>query len=350
MPGARTLRVAALGALALLAGACAHRPPDPGEERLRAALDWAASYLAEPAHLARIGPDYLLMLDELRLNPGHRHLARRAGTLLRRSARRMAGALPTHFPPDARGQARFVAAAPYLYRYGDPARLDRYYRLALAGEARPPAARFAAALVERDYGALTDALLEGWAVRRLAGLRPSLAGLLPRVPWRDWLAALTRLPWVPPAAADVYSAQAYFATHLVYALSDFGARPPPDGVLAGRLASYLWRAWPDVAGRLNDTDLLAEFVHCLKILGHGADPRLRAAQARLARRQRPNGGFAGAYDLIGDPYDRFHPTWTVLTALNYPPSGPPAPGTHESLLGLIPYPRAGTATPAVDAN
>ena len=336
-PGSPLIRAGPLAALlaAVLAAGCLPPPAGHREARLLAGLEWTARFLDDPARFRRVGPDYLLMLDELRLNPRHRRLARRAGGLLARHARRMAGALQVHFPPDAAGRGRFLLAAPYLYRYAGPARrLDRYFREALADAGGGTAADFEEALAGRDYGRLTDLLLEAWAARRLAALRPALAPRLPRPPWGRWLRALARLPLSPPGRADRASEQGYFLTHLVYVLTDFGARPPPPGALTRKLKARLLHTWPAVRRRLNDADLVAEYLHCLKILGLGHRPEVRRAQAWLAARQDPAGEFADAMERLGDAYDRFHPTWTALAALNYPAAGPPAPGSHTSLLGL----------------
>jgi hypothetical protein len=57
--------------------------------------------------------------------------------------------------------------------------------------------------------------------------------------------------------------QCYFVTHLLYVFSDWGAQPLCRSLFVEELC-FLLRYMPQVL-RLKDPELVAEFVHCLRL-------------------------------------------------------------------------------------
>jgi hypothetical protein len=66
-----------------------------------------------------------------------------------------------------------------------------------------------------------------------------------------------------PAADLSLLSQCYFVTHLLYVCSDWGAQPLSRALFAEELC-FIIRYTPQVL-RLKDPELVAEFVHCLRL-------------------------------------------------------------------------------------
>jgi hypothetical protein len=304
---------------ALLLQACitAPRPMDAQEQAVWRGLEWAAGFLADDETFDALAPDYLLMLRELGLNHRHTNVQWSARKLESLAARRLAHRLPRVFPANRHGKERFLAASRFLFRHNDDrAHLERYYRIALADIGLDDTVRFDRALAGLRYSELTDILLNAWHVHQA---RLELADLeLPPDRLPRYLARLKDINFIHDRRrAGRYSLQNYFVTHLVFVLSDFGAVAPPDTALARRLLDYLLARFEYVRREADDNDLLAEFVHCLKIYGMDSGARVVEAQRYLQGRQNEDGSFITTYELGGNAYDLFHPTWTAITALNY---------------------------------
>lgn len=108
---------------------------------------------------------------------------------------------------------------------------------------------------------------------------------------------------------DEFEQQIYFATHWVYALSDYGAIPLRRDWHSG-LYAFLRDVLADAYAHGN-LETLGEVIECLKIFGDtNADPAFDAALRGMLKRQNPDGSW-------GSP--RFgtviHTTWCCLTAL-----------------------------------
>jgi len=282
-------------------------------------LEWAAGFVADTNNFDALATDYLLMLNELGQDRGHASIARRARELEKLAAQRLTQRLQRVFPANREGKLRYLAAARFLFRYGpDPSHLERYYRIALADIELDDANRFDQAAGSLDYSSMTDVLINAWQIHHLRHDLPDLPLQLPPDRLPRYLVRLRDIALVRDRhRAGQYSRQNYFVTHLVFVLSDFGATPPPDTTLSRRMHDYLLAAFDYVRNDADDNDLLAEFVHCLKIYGMDRDARVIEAQQYLLHQQNPDGSFFTADERGGNAYDLFHPTWTAITALNY---------------------------------
>lgn len=83
------------------------------------------------------------------------------------------------------------------------------------------------------------------------------------------------------------------------------------------MLAYLKREFATVRYRVDDIDLLAEFVYSMKCYGLEEMSMVREAHRFLLSQQRPWGAWGKASDWRGSAYDAIHPTLAVITALNY---------------------------------
>jgi len=297
---------------------------DPALDRSKRAvlrgLLWTLELVDADENFEFIAADYLLMLHELTLRPDTPVIREAAESLIRNALARLSKQLQTFFPPTANGKWRFISIAPYIYEFDvEAARFESYYRLALAPiDDQRHEISFQDAVNERDYDAIGDYLIEQFQLDRLLRKVGPAHLKLPVNRLPDFLARIDELQFIyDRRTADQYSIQNYFVTHLVYVLSDFGAKRPALQGLALRLSDYLAGNFHDVRHVVNDLDLLAEFVHCLKILGESKRGDVREAEAYLLAQQQSDGSWTTPYYKSGDPYDQFHPTWTALIAIHY---------------------------------
>lgn len=167
-----------------------------------------------------------------------------------------------------------------------------------------------------DYDKLTDALSDyshfrfSYGPGRVIGLR------VPKDYRDEFIRVCSDLPFKYSLAdRDGYHDQNYFATHAIFAMTGYGEYPLPDNRFARRLKRYINDNFPTVYSKVDDIDLLGEYVECMKIIGLGRDELVHEAEERIIRRQGADGSWTKTGGRDNDPYDLFHPAWTSITAL-----------------------------------
>jgi len=70
-----------------------------------------------------------------------------------------------------------------------------------------------------------------------------------------------------------------------------------------------------VRNRVNDLDLLCEYLYCFRQFGQASAGFLKEGEGYVLSLQRADGSWGKADDFAGDPYDQLHPTWTAITLL-----------------------------------
>ena len=134
--------------------------------------------------------------------------------------------------------------------------------------------------------------------------------------YRDVLAWLPTLrPYIVNRneLTDEFFDTVYAITHVVYTLNDYGLyRINP------RLLSYEFeflKANMMVAVRMNDADMLGEFMDSLRALGmETEDALMRSGMEHLLARQNSDGSWGNTREK--DIYLRYHPTWNAVAALS----------------------------------
>ena len=125
---------------------------------------------------------------------------------------------------------------------------------------------------------------------------------------------------------DEFEPQFYFATHWVYALSQYGAIRL-DRTQHIALHEFLRRILPDAVDYGN-VETLAEVIGCLKLFGHRDEERSLSAAVRLLwKRQNPDGSWGSRRGR-----NRTHATCVALTALAEYASEPVRP--HSERLAM----------------
>mmetsp|Transcript_62183 Transcript_62183/g.181539 ORF Transcript_62183/g.181539 Transcript_62183/m.181539 type:complete len:493 (+) Transcript_62183:81-1559(+) len=188
-----------------------------------------------------------------------------------------------------------------------------------------------------DLGALTDVLVQAWALERV-----SVCGLFGEQPTpaleygvREVLAEIRRRPLVEPPLAGFYECF-YLMTHVVYVLNCFNGHLPNRRTDCPWLYAYLERClgfWlrevrrdfsqlPDVVAATTwgaeAVDAISEAVDCLKGLDDESETdHVREGLAWLLSRQDADGFFWSprAQRPTSNEYDHIHPTWTAVAAL-----------------------------------
>ncbi|HEC11770.1 MAG TPA: hypothetical protein ENI80_00710 [Acidiferrobacteraceae bacterium] len=298
--------------------------PDSREYAILSGLQWVLVLVDDDSRFEYIASDYLLMLEELETASRNSAMGGYVEALSRQALSRLAGRLATVFPITEPARHQFIAILPYVYKYGvEVDKFVGYYRLGLGQlPLVEEKSNFDNAVKSKDYSTLTDIIINVYYQDRLHKRFPkNTLGIdlaLSQGQLNRYLAKLATLDFAYDyTIADKYSLQNYYVTHLIFVMSDFGRHAPIKNGLSQRLEEYLLTHFDAVRNIVNDRDLLAEFIHCLKILGHDKLPKLRGAERYLLGLQDKQGSWTSPYYQSGDAYDQFHPTWTVLTALNY---------------------------------
>jgi prenyltransferase/squalene oxidase-like repeat protein len=114
------------------------------------------------------------------------------------------------------------------------------------------------------------------------------------------------------ADEDEFHDVTYAVTHVVYTLDDYGKYRLSADWLRPEF-DYLRNNLSE-AERLNDGEMLGEFLDTLRALGRSeSDPEIRAGVEYLLAHQNPDGSWG---EVDGDDiYTRYHSTWTAVDGL-----------------------------------
>lgn len=128
-----------------------------------------------------------------------------------------------------------------------------------------------------------------------------------------WRSALIPYPDRAFLGEDAYYDLVYLVTHLVYTHNDYNLRRLEPAELPREYA-FIRRNLPVVMAD-GDAETYAELVESLRSFGHTpkADPEIAAALTTLMASQNEDGSWGEAED--SDVYNRYHATWTAISAL-----------------------------------
>jgi hypothetical protein len=289
-------------------------------ERERAAargLDWLETFLDDDRHLADVGSDAVELFLEAGVTASSAAVRQRclavanryAGKLLRRYLE--AGALDDH--RNLTGAWTLVVRAGELSLPLDElvARLRaRMQSITTFAEEYNVKAPGVGTVADDD---LVSLVVDSYLVEKLRTAHPEIH-TIPRL--RQVLARLQDPAFWRRAAEeeDLREELGYIATHVYYALNDYGRlRVHPGDAPA---------AWAFMRGELSETleqdemELAAEIIDVSHSAGlsESRDRALCGATRLLLAAQNPDGSW-GTQEPDDDSYDTIHPTWTAVHAL-----------------------------------
>ncbi|HEO64689.1 MAG TPA: hypothetical protein ENI73_02360 [Spirochaetes bacterium] len=284
-------------------------------------LGWCVRFIADNDHFDFIFTDYLEMLHELTLNDKAPFIQKTAVKLVKLAMERATSRFDKIFLKDHEDKWDFISIIPYLYKYKiDKAPYIKFYESFPKGHLADHKLTFNEAVKARNYVILGDYLIDIQYVQFAKTFFPDMAFDLPTNHFPEYIKKITSLPYVHTIKSneDDYSNQNYFLTHVVLVLTHFGEKKLKNGPLETRLLKYLKDNILVVRDIVKDMDLYAEFIHCLKFYGLHDSPLVKEGVQYFISRQKENGKWGDESKEEGDdPYEIFHPTWTIITAINY---------------------------------
>jgi len=174
-----------------------------------------------------------------------------------------------------------------------------------------------------DYGALTDAIVWSYVFSNVGfplecqtsnrAVELNFCDVLPLLPDARSYKELDEL------GSDLWKLQAYFATHFVYIMSDWGSRP-----LRREIYQEEFRFFAEGLHRvtsMHDAELIGEFLHCLRVLGvDPSKPESEDAQLMLVYwegvsmlvKMESAGQWTASTSV---PYARYHAAWCGVVGL-----------------------------------
>ncbi len=285
-------------------------------------LAWCVRFIADDNHFDSIFTDYFEMLHELTLNRKAPFIQKTSIKLVRLSMERATSRFDKIFSNNHEDKWDFIANIPYLYKYKiDKAPFIRFYRNHFPkGYLTNYDLTFDEAVKTRNYDVLGDYLIDIHSVHFVKTTFANIAFDLPTNHFLEYIKKITPLPYVYTIKSDEekYSDQNYYVTHVVLVLTHYGEKKLKKGPLEAKLLKYLKNNIVSVRDKVKDMDLYAEFIHCLKFYGLHDSLLVKEGVRYFISKQKESGKWGNETKEKGDdPYDIFHPTWTIITAINH---------------------------------
>jgi len=283
-------------------------------------VNWLGRYVAAGPHRSGVGADSEAIFADAALTTTSRRVRVQAMRFAAREARHwyahflQPGALRDR--NDAMDAAFLDYASPALGLAAEPLLSKVLHRLA---RIRDPNALYGVDVRHLDRLSEDDLyslLIDSFTLERLAADHPrrlrlnfGLSDLLRAKRDRSLLA----LAQDPGGEHWHFQDHAYWASHVAYALDDYGRlrlRPGDTGPIFAYLREQFWGVM-----RWGDTELVAEFVDVFRQAGlTDRDPEVCAGSQLVLGRQRRDGSFS-RWESEHDPYSAVHPTWVAVDGL-----------------------------------
>jgi hypothetical protein len=261
--------------------------------------------------------NYLTMLDELSQQHSWPALTRIVHGLILREFDRAVPRLDELFTADIDGYGEFISILPTAYHHHVPVEpLRRFASEHFAGVIPPDRLReFRKAARERNYDLLTDLVVDATFIDMAYALGIEKDFNLPADHYKTVIEECSLIPFKARPDEEAYHDQNYYATHLLLALVHYGRRPLVPSVTGDKVFFYLASQYENVRNRVDDLDLLCEYLYCFRKLGPITAGFVAEGERYVVSMQRSDGSWGTSDDFHGDPYDQLHPTWTAITLL-----------------------------------
>lgn len=283
-------------------------------------LAWAVRFVEDDENLDFVFSSYVLMLRELTLREDDEFMSGVASDLIREAFDRIVPRLDGAFPAHNSGKWDFISILPFIYQFDvDDRPFLEFYNRQFSKDHKPAySTPFEEALEAYDYDLLGDYLIDYTFLHFLNVSHPGHGFNLPEDRFEEFIDEVSRLPLIHNCESDEtdYYNLNYYVTHIVFVVTDYGQVKMTDEALRGRMVDYLQENLKPVVNDVGELELMAEFIHCLNMLGHGDSQDVRMTIEKLIEAQHEDGSWGTKEDFAGDPYDQLHPTWAVMTALH----------------------------------
>ena len=292
----------------------------PSHTAILKGLKWSVLFVEKNKNFDYIFSDYLAMLYELTLNHNKPVIQKSAVQLVNIALKRATHRLNKIFPKTLAGKWDYIAILPMIYQSKVPLTpFINFYKDYFPKENKEYYdTSFQDALKTLNYDLLGDYLIDYYFVDWMERKFNHHPFNLPKNRFPKLIKKVTPLKYIHKADSDDYHDQNYYVTHVILVLSQYGKRRlNNNSSLEKKLKAYIDKHYHEVRHEVGDLDLLAEFILCLKIYGEGNNPKIQEGKNYLISLQHSDGSWGTEEDKKGDPYDIFHPTWAVITTLNY---------------------------------
>ncbi len=295
------------------------------EKAIILGMRWAIHFADKDTNFNFIFPYYILFLHEMTFSEDRVHQREIAQLAMRMSLARAQVKLAKLYPKNEDGRWKLIAILHILLKY--PEYKTPFLDFFREHFAHYPSTYtpsegvgFSAAIQTQNYQIMGDYLINtSFLHYYLAKTKePELA--LPANFFPEYLKKLEKFDYdlTHQTGDNNFMESAFLATHVVLILTNYGEFPIKDDINKRKAQAYLEATFDQVSNEVGNLDLLAEYVQSLKILNPGKDPRIAGLEKLLFGLQRADGSWGSLQDFNSNPYDAFHPTWSVLTAINHP--------------------------------
>jgi hypothetical protein len=280
-------------------------------------LDWLEAFLDDDRHLADLGSDAVEIFLEAGMSAPSAALRQRCLTAANRYAAKL---LPSYLREGALQDHGNLANAWILVARSEELKLPldelivklaaRMQSITTFPEEYDVNAADAATVPVPD---LTMFVVHSYLLEKLRTVRPEIRSLLQ---FREVLARLNDDAFWPGATEDedFPVEHGYIATHVYYALNDYGRLPvsPRDAPAAW---DFMRRELTHALAE-DEMELVAEFIDVFRSAGlsESNDQEMCTATQQLLAAQNADGSW-GTSTANEESYDAVHPTWTAVDAL-----------------------------------
>ena len=303
--------------------------PSARESAILSGIHWLLQFIDSDDNFNDVFSDFIILAYELSRAKNRAHQAAVAKLLLKQSLRRAQDQLPLLFPNDEQGRWDFIGILPIIAQTPEfQASYFDFYRKQFGDEIPEGYSSgnmdFKKAVQLNDYEIIGDYLIDTSFLHYYLKMTSASTAhtdsiILPPDNFQAYLMTFESFDYnfAHPIDSDKFSELAYLATHVVLVLTNYGEFKIQPGIIRDKVNDFVRQTYQAVRYQLNDLDLLAEYLQCLKILNEGDEQLISETEDFLLSLQRPDGSWGTKNDFQQEPYIIFHPTWAVLTALNH---------------------------------
>lgn len=297
----------------------------PRERAIILGMRFVIRFADKDVNFKFIFPSYLLLLHEMTSSEDRKYQREIAQMAVRASLLRAQKILPELYLKNESGRWQLIGILHILLKY--PEYKTSFFDFFRERFGNYPATytqnegiSFSTAIKTRRYKILGDYLINSSFLHYYLAKINEPELVLPQDLFPRYLREFEQFDYdvTHPISDNQFIDSGFLATHVVLILTNYGEFAIKDDSNMRKAQAYLEATLNQVQHDLGYLDLLAEYVQCLKILNPGKDPRILDLEKLLLGLQRPDGSWSSWQDFKSNPYDAFHPTWSVLTAINHP--------------------------------